>query len=52
MISVDLYLLKPANISADQLALLPDALSPTERQQWQEIQDQEVQEILVISQLM
>lgn len=37
MISVDLYLLKPANISADQLALLPDALSPTERQQWQEI---------------
>ena len=37
MISVDLYLLKPENISADQLALLPDALSPTERQQWQEI---------------
>lgn len=37
MISVDLYLLKPANTDADQLSLLQTLLSPEERQTWQSI---------------
>ncbi|AKA18306.1 4'-phosphopantetheinyl transferase superfamily protein [Aeromonas hydrophila] len=37
MISVDLYLLKPANTDAYQLSLLQTLLSPEERQTWQSI---------------
>ncbi|ARW81217.1 4'-phosphopantetheinyl transferase family protein [Aeromonas salmonicida] len=49
MISVDLYLLKPAQVSAAQLAMLPETLSPTERQQWQEIQHPDRRQEFLVS---
>ncbi|MDQ1883023.1 4'-phosphopantetheinyl transferase superfamily protein [Aeromonas salmonicida] len=49
MISVDLYLLKPARVSATQLAMLPETLSPTELQQWQEIQHPDRRQEFLVS---